>query len=349
VHENDDHETGLEVRVLVTGATGFIGLHLVKRLVEAGREVVCLVRPTSRCEELNRLPVRLVEGDVASGAGLAEGLAGCDVVVHLAGRVAGRTRDDFQRANGDGVRHVVRASGECNSPPVVVLVSSLAAAGPARAGRPAEPGDEPRPVSYYGESKLAGEAEARALAERVPVTIVRPPIVFGGGDRASFEWFRSVARFRLHVVPGLRAERYSVVHVEDLVGALVAAAERGRRIVAGSDPATLGNGVYYVAADETPTYGEIGDYVAAGLGGRRFLKLPVPKWALRVAGIGGDCVSRATGRPALLGSDKVREAVAGSWLCSAATARSELGFVPAKGLAERFAATAAWYRENGWL
>ena len=337
------------MRCLVTGATGFIGLHLVKRLAEAGREVVCLVRRTSRCEELKRLGVRLVEGDVASGLGVAEAMAGCGEVYHLAGRVAGRTRDDFLRANRDGVRHVVRASGECNSPPVVVLVSSLAAAGPAMDRRPVEPGDEPRPVSYYGESKLAGERAARAVAERVPVTIVRPPIVFGGGDRASFEWFRSVARLRLHVMPGLRPRRYSVVHVDDLVGALAAAAERGKRIVAADDPARRGIGVYYVAADETPTYGELGDYVAAGLGIGRFLKLPVPDWMLRVVGIGGDCVSRATGRPAVLGSDKVREAVAGSWLCSAAAARRELGFAAARPLAERFAATAAWYRENRWL
>jgi len=347
--EYDLHFEGPAVRCLITGATGFIGLHLARALAAAGHEAVCLVRRSSRCEDLQTLPVRLIEGDVASGAGVAEAIAGCDFVYHLAGAVRGRTRDDFFRSNTDGVRHVVDAAVRCSSPPVIVLASSLAAAGPAVDGRPHEPGTPGRPVSFYGESKLAGEAAARHAADHVPVTVVRPPIVFGEGDRASFEWFRSIARFRLQVVPGLRPARYSIIYVHDLVQALIAAAERGRRLVPGDDPATRGTGAYYVAADAALSYREIGDYAAAGLGITRFLSLPVPAVILRIVGFGGDCAAWITGRPPLIGLDKVREATAGSWLCSTAAARAELGFVPSQSLVDQFAATAAWYRNHGWL
>jgi dihydroflavonol-4-reductase len=340
---------GQAVRCLVTGATGFIGLHLVRRLTAAGHDVACSVRKSSRRGELEALPVRMTTADLETGEGLDDALAGCDVVFHLAGAVRGLTRGDFFRPNADGVRHVVEAAGRCAAPPVVVVVSSLAAAGPATGNHPHEPGDVARPISLYGQSKLAGETAARQVADRVPITIVRPPIVFGEGDRASFEWFRSIAKFRLHAVPGFGPARYSIVHVDDVAVALIAAAERGRRLVPGDDPSLRGIGVYYVAADETPTYREIGELVAGALGIRRYIALPIPGPILRLAGFAGECAARLTGRAPLLGCDKAREATAGSWTCSTATARAELDLAPSKNLAAQFAQAVAWYRERKWL
>jgi nucleoside-diphosphate-sugar epimerase len=337
------------VRCLVTGATGFIGLHLVRALTAAGHETTCLVRASSRVDELRTLPVRFAAGNVTTGEGVAAAVAGQDVVFHLAGAVRGRTRDDFLRTNCDGVRHVVEGAARCANPPVVVVASSLAATGPSVDGRPHEPGDADRPVSFYGASKLAGEAEARRLAARVPITIVRPPIVFGGGDRASFDWFRSLAWLRLHVVPGFRAARFSLVHVDDLVEIFQRAALQGRRLPADAADSAAGCGCYYAAADETPTYREIGRYVAGSLGIAHFATLPIPIALLRFVGWAGDGVGRVSGHPPAVGLDKVREAAAGSWICSSQTARDELAFRPAASLAEQFAATAAWYREQRWL
>lgn len=337
------------MRCLVTGATGFIGLHLVRRLAVVGHEVVGLVRKSSRRIDLEAISVPVAVADLESGEGVAEAVARCDVVFHLAGAVRGLTRDDFFRPNADGVRRVVEAASRCPTPPVVVVVSSLAAAGPARDDHAHEPGDVARPISYYGESKLAGEFAAREFADRVPITVVRPPIVFGEGDRASFEWFRSLAKFHLHAVPGRRTARFSIIAVDDLVDGLLAAAERGRRLLAGDDAATRGSGLYYLAADTMPTYREIGALVATSLGIRHYVTLPVPSLALSLVGFAGECAARITKRPPLLGRDKVREALAGSWICSPATACAELGFKPSKTLAEQFAMAAAWYRGQGWL
>lgn len=337
------------MRCLVTGATGFIGLHLVRTLAEAGHELTCLVRRTSRVDALRGPAIRLAEGDVDSGKGVAEAVAGQEAIFHLAGSIRGLTRDDFFRTNAFGVRNIAEAAARNPNPPAVVVVSSIAAAGPCEGQRPLRPGDPERPVSYYGESKLAGEREARRFAADVPITVVRSPIVFGGGDRVSFEWFRCVAKYRLHFVPGFRNARFSMVHVDDLVRLLLAAAEHGRRLRPEADDTADGRGCYYVAADEAPTYSEIGRYVATSLGISRYGTLRTPIAALRLAALAGEGLGRLTRKPPFLGLGKVCEAAAGSWVCETHSARDELGFAPSRTLGDSFAVTAAWYREQGWL
>jgi nucleoside-diphosphate-sugar epimerase len=339
----------VSVRCLVTGATGFIGLHLVPFLTTAGHEVTCLVRRSSQVDALRAGDVRLVEGDVDTGAGLDAAIAGQDAVVHLAGSIRGIRRHDFFRTNAEGVKHVVAAAARSATPPTTVLASSIAVAGPVSPEQPHRPEDACQPVSYYGESKLAGEAEARRFAADVPISIVRCPIVFGEGDRVSFEWFRSLAKFRTHFVPGFRAHRYSLVHVADVVRSLVAIVERGRRVAPGGDSTAPGRGVYYVAADETPTYAEIGNYLAAALGIAEFRTISTPVAALRLAAFVGECLGRVTGKAPFLNVGKVREASAGSWVCCTRSARDDFDFAAAAPLADRFAATADWYRRQGWL
>lgn len=337
------------MRCLVTGATGFIGLHVVRSLVAAGHEVTCLVRRTSRVDSLRQLPVESVTGDLESGEGVPEAVAKRHAIFHLAGSIKGIHRDDFFRSNCGGVRHIVEAAARQSTPPILVIASSIAAAGPCVGSRLLQPGDDARPVSLYGESKLAGEQEARKFAADVPISVIRAPIVFGDGDRVSFEWFRSIAKFRLHFVPGFRIERFSLIHVDDAVQALIAAVERGRRLTPMTEAATVGQGIYYAAANETPTYREIGDYVASSLGITWFRTIRTPILALRAAALAGECVGRITKKPPFLGLGKVREAAAGSWVCSTQSARDDLGFRPGTDLAGRFATTAAWYREQRWL
>ena len=119
-----------------------------------------------------------------------------------------------------------------STPPVLIVVSSLAAVGPSSSGRPRREGDPPSPVSHYGRSKLAGENAARKFADRVPTTIVRPSVVFGDGDPATGELYRPIARWGVHVVPTWREHRLSLIHVDDLVSLLLLAA-KSRKAVAG--------------------------------------------------------------------------------------------------------------------
>ncbi|HSL70508.1 MAG TPA: NAD-dependent epimerase/dehydratase family protein, partial [Longimicrobiales bacterium] len=181
-------KTSDQQSVLVTGASGFIGLHLVRLLVARGRSVSCFVRPTSHVKELLAAGAELVTGDVTDRAGISRAIAlsNARVVFPLAGLVRALSPGDFMRVNAEGVEAIAAACTEQAERPVLLLVSSLAAAGPSAAA-PKMESDPPVPVSDYGRSKFAGEQAAARHAGALPITIVRPCAVFGAGDRGMYE------------------------------------------------------------------------------------------------------------------------------------------------------------------
>ncbi|MEO8507374.1 MAG: NAD-dependent epimerase/dehydratase family protein [Betaproteobacteria bacterium] len=331
--------------VLVTGASGFIGGQLVRRLTARGCQVSCLVRATSRVDGLRAAGARLVACEIADRAGIARAIASSNArfVFHLAGRVRALGPEDFMRANAGGVEAVAQACTEQPDPPVLVLVSSLAAAGPSRE-RPVVESDPPAPVSHYGRSKFAGEQAAIRYADALPVTVVRPCIVFGAGDRGMLEVFRPIARSGLHAVGGTGDHGVSLVAVADLVECLVLAAEQGERLV----PGIPGQGIYFAAAEDV-SYVELGMAIARALGEPPPRVLRLPRWSLRTIGLFGDVVSQFRRHPGWVGRDKVRDVLAGSWTCSSAKAKRQLGWSPAAPLADRLREAAQWYRDAHWL
>lgn len=333
--------------VLVTGGNGFIGQHLVRRLIARGDRVSCLVRATSPIDELRSSGAQLIVGDATDRAGVERALAEsqADVVFHLAGLLKAVRTADFARVNAGGVESVAAACADAERP-VLIVVSSLAAAGPCAADQPRVEGDSPAPVSAYGRSKLAGELAAARHAGDMEITIVRSPIVFGSGDRGVLEMFRPIAHSGLHVVPGWEERRVSLIHVADLVALLLLAGEKGERLRPDGAP---GQGVYFVAAEHDPTYAELGQAMARALGKKRATVVHLPGPLVRLAGLCGDSLGRVRQRPGWVNSDKMAEALAGSWMCSSAKARTQLGWSPAATLAERLSETALWYRQAGWL
>lgn len=336
-------------RVLVTGANGFVGSRLATELANQGHEVTALVRRTSDLQRLESLGVTLAYGDVTDADSLAAPIAGQEAVYHLAGTLKAFRYRDFLSVNERGARHVAEACARQSPPPVLVLVSSLAAAGPARDGRPLIETDPPAPISKYGRSKRAGELAVAALADRVPTTIVRPSIVFGPSDYVTLEMFRPIARFGVHTVPALRDHRFSAIHVDDLADLVIRAARQGERLEpAQGEEAAVGRGVYFAAGEQQPTYAELGRMMGAALG-RRVCVLRNPKPVVWLVATAGELVARVRRRPALFNFDKAREATAGSWICSPEKARDQLGFQSAASLQERLDQTVRWYREHGYL
>jgi len=331
--------------VLVTGASGFIGAHLVRLLVARGRAVFCLVRPTSHVKELHAAGAELVTGDVNDRAVVSRAIAlsNARVVFHLAGLVRAMSAGDFMRVNAEGVAAVAAACTEQAERPVLLLVSSLAAAGPSGAA-PKTEGDPPLPVSDYGRSKFAGEQAAARHADALPITIVRPCAVFGAGDRGMYEVFSAVARSGIHVVCGRGDRRVSLIAVADLAECIVLAAEKGERLV----PDGSGRGIYFAGAEDL-SHVELGIAIAHALGKGAPRIVRVPGGLMRVAGFCGDVFSRIRRRPGWVGSDKISELLAGSWTCSSAKARRQLGWSPAAPLADRLRETAQWYLDARWL
>jgi len=333
--------------VLVTGASGFIGTHLVEHLLRQGCEVRCLIRPTTPATHLLRPNVVRVSGSLTAPESYRRAVAGCDVVFHLAGLVASRHPTDLMTTNGQGTARLAEACADRPNPPTLVAVSSLAAAGPPRQDRSfRDETDTPHPVSHYGTSKRAGEIELQKRAGQLPITIVQPGIVYGARDRKIAAMFKAIARSGIHFVVGFQTPRLSLIHVDDLVQLLMLAAASGERLDSHAAGEYSPSG-YYLACDDGahPTYWQLGQRVARALG-RRVLVWPL----LRPVGWSVGAIAEWAASPgAVLSRDKIREATVPSWACSAAKARSRLGFRPAMPLDARLRQTATWFSEHGWL
>lgn len=330
---------------LVTGASGFVGGHLVQRLHDYGYDTTCLVRAGSDLSRLIPYQPRFVTGDITDGESLAAAVAGVDVVFHLAGATKCLRIEEFARVNIDGVRNVAQACAGCATPPTMILVSSLAAAGPSAVDRLRVETDPPAPVSNYGHSKLAGEYAAMRYADRIPITIIRPPIVLGEADRDGWSLFDSIARWNLHLVPGMSDDLFSVIHGDDLAEALILAARDGHRL----RDANSTDGIYFAAADETPTYAELGRMIGEAVGRDHVRIVHSPRSAVWCIAAISEFASQIRRRPHILGLDKAREATAGSWACDDRALRRDTGFAPACSLQQRLVQTAHWYAQQGWL
>jgi len=332
--------------VFLTGGTGFIGRHLVDRLLADGCAVRCLVRSPDRAGHLRRDGVQIVPGTLEDVDGWRRELARCDAVIHAGGLVAARRRRDLFRVNGDAVGRLADACADLPTPPALVHVSSLAAAGPApRRDVPRVENDPAAPVSLYGASKHAGEAALDRRADRLPITILQPGIVFGDHDTKVAAMFQSIDRFRLHVRMGFRDAPLSLIHAADFAPLAVAAARNGERLAGG----VPGRGVYHACDDrEHPTYGALGRKIAAALG-RSVLVFPLPVPLAWPASLAVASFWSLLGQPSIVSPDKLREATAGSWAASAAKARGHLGFAPAAPLDTRLRETADWLRATGGL
>ncbi|MCU0879282.1 MAG: NAD-dependent epimerase/dehydratase family protein [Pirellulaceae bacterium] len=335
-------------RVLVTGGTGFIGQHLSLRLCNEQHEVRCLVRSEARGQKLREQGAELVVGDLDEPHRIAEAIEGASVVYHLAGMTKSLQPEFMFRVNEAGTAAIAAASARQSPAPTLVVVSSVAAAGPAPRGAIRQETDEPAPVSVYGRSKLAGERAATRYAGQVPMTIVRPGVVFGPGDKAFAKMFAAIRRMRFHASPSFTPPPLSYIHVADLVEILLRAAERGTRIPADAE-ASPAAGRYFAVAPEYPTYAELGRIVRPML--RRPFAPVIPlagpvAWCIAGA---SELVSRLRGQPEEFGFDKLREAFVSSWACSPAAVERDLGFTPPLPLAARLQETIDWYQKSGWL
>lgn len=327
---------------LVTGATGFIGRHTVDALLARGAEVAVLVRNISAAKHWKN--VRVFEGDLTDAASLSRALEGAGAVVHLASLLKVPWKTEFRTVNIGGTEALAKAASEQKNPPVLVAVSSLAAAGPTTPDHPKKETIPAAPISLYGKMKLDCERAAAKYYAKIPLTIIRPPMVFGEHDRYGFELFRTVAR-GTHFVPTRKIHHVSLVHATDLASALISAAERGARL---QDALESDRGLYYVAADERPSYAELGKMVAQACGTRPPAILRFPEFLSRSVAAVSELAARVRDTPTIMNLDKWREATAGSWICDNTRAKSELGFAPCP-TGQRLAQTADWYRAEGWL
>lgn len=297
--------------VALTGATGFIGGALLSRLTGAGWRVRALYRQRRGRRTPEALPgTEWVQGGLEDRPALDALLAGADALIHCAGAVRGASQSDFDSVNADGVARVAEAAAGLAPAPRILLMSSLAARMPQ--------------LSHYAASKWKGECAIKAAPPNLRWTILRPPAVFGPGDRELAPLFRSIAR-GLAPVPGSAHGRFSLVHVEDLAAAVLRWLE--------SD---TGYGRTFELDDGRPggyDWAAVLEIAARAFGRTKPAKLvPVPVPLLRMAAWANLTAAHLLGYAPMLTPGKVREITHPDWLCDSHDFAAATGWRPVIGL-----------------
>lgn len=296
--------------IALTGATGFIGGAVLRRLSAADHRIRALVRPTSNRDRLSDSGVDWVEGHLGDLESLCRLVRGAETVVHCAGVVRGADSADFNRVNGHGTAQLVRAASECHPSPRFLLVSSIAARAPG--------------VSPYAASKRLGEEELAARGKRLEWTVLRPPVVYGPGDKAVLPLFRWMWR-GIAPVLGPHEGRFSLLYVEDLAEAVA------QWMTAGS----AAHRVYELHDGRPGGYGwsDVANAVSR-MRGRRVRQVKVPVFFLALAAVMNVLASRVLGYAPIFTPGKVREFRHPDWVCDNALVSRETGWSPRVGLEE---------------
>jgi dihydroflavonol-4-reductase len=307
---------------LVTGATGFVGSHLVDLLLERGWRVAALVRKSSKLRWIQDKPVERIDPDTAP-------LPDCDVLFHVAGAIRADSYAHYLAGNRDLAVRIFEAARTRR----FVHISSLAAAGP---GEDVDETTPCRPLSLYGRSKKEGEDEVWKRRDRIPVTVIRPPVVYGPRDFGLFDLYVTVSR-------GLRPEiggpkRISIVHVRDLVEGIVTAAQS----------AVARNEVFYLANDAKVEISDLMGMIAGALGNKT-LRVGIPDRVVRFLGAVVEDAALMVGKRSMFGRDKALEMTQKAWCCSPAKAQRLLGWKAQRPLVEGMAEALEWYRAQRLL
>lgn len=328
------------MKVLVTGATGFVGSHVADELLKRGYDVRANVRKSSSLRWLDGKKIETVNASLDDTDSLLKAVDGVEMVVHVAGLTSARSKEEFLKGNRDATENLLKAV-EKKAPNIrrFLHVSSLAAVGPSDSLENPVTEETPyHPITAYGISKKAAEDVVFSKAASLPVTIVRPPAVYGPRDSAILTVFQTV-KSGIAPLIGFDEKRVSLIHIRDLARGIVDAAE--------SD-ATLGR-AYFVSSQDFYTWDEINTLIAQALGKKRLLKIRLPHpLVMTIAGI-SEFAGRFLKKPPVLNYEKGRDITQAYWTCSIDRANRDFGYEQKVSLRDGIAETTRWYQQHGWL
>ena len=325
--------------IAITGATGFIGSHLTDHMLAEGHEVRALVRKSSNLRWLEGKDVQLVQGDIRDADSLEDFLRDADYIYHIAGVVKARDRAGYMEGNVGATENMLRAA-ERVAPALrrFLYVSSQTAAGPSPSfDRPVREDDEPRPITTYGESKIAAEKAVRAMGDRVPWTIVRPPAMYGPRDTEIFIYFQTIAK-HLNSMIGFDDKRLSLLHSDDLVRGMVLAAEAENSV----------GETYFIASEEFYSWPQVGR-LTADIMQRWTVTVRLPHAIVYTVAAFAQAFAAMQNKPATLNLEKARDITQRYWTCDISKAKKELGYRQEVDLEEGIRGAVEWYRAQGWL
>jgi len=326
------------MKILITGATGFVGSHIADRLLEAGHQVRALTRSSSSLKWLEGKGIETVGGNLMVAESLRDAVTGIDAVVHVAGVTAARNRQGYFDGNQLSTRGLLEAVKKFN-PGLhrFVHISSQTAVGPSLDGNPVTETTPCHPITTYGESKRAAEEECERFRQEFSIPILRLAAVYGPRDTAILTFFQTVNK-RLKPLIGFQDKYVNLVHVGDVAQSIELALTKPE----------ADNQTYMVGGDQQYTWKEVSNLTAQILEKSGItIKLP-HALVYTVAGI-SEFFSMFQKKPSVLNWEKGRDMVQTHWTCSVEKAKKELGYKPEYDIEKGIVDTVEWYRKHSWL
>ncbi len=301
------------------------------------KKIKLLVRSSSRLAFKPGANTQLCEGDVTDRASVEKAMRGVETVYHLAGILRGADYAQYERVNAEGTRHVCEAFARQKKKKRLVYVSSLSAAGPSAPGEALTEDAPARPVSFYGQTKLAGEEIVRSFQKKFQTVILRPGAVYGPREKDVLEYFKMVKAGWV-LIPGNGSLRVSFVYVDDLVEAV---------LLAGKSARARGE-TFFVSDGQDYSWEEYSRVIAKVLG-KSFRVLHVPMPLVKAAAYLADFKARLTGKASIVSTDKIKEAPGPGWVCQNSKIVRKLGFKPRYDIERGISRSLDFYLKSGWI
>ncbi len=324
------------MNLILTGVTGFVGRNLVPELLKDGHKLTALVRKTSKISRLSGYEIDFKVVDFLDKNTLKGIFRGCDAVIHIAGTVAGLTGNDYIVGNYIVTKNLVDEYIREGISGQFMYISSQAAAGPSKIGRPRKESDPENPVSIYGKSKLYAENYIKEHGDQVNFTILRPPAIYGRGDKAFLFYLKTIKQ---HFFPHIgNLQEISLVHVDDVVQAvklLLANPEAERE-------------TYFLSDGETYHIYELVEILKRAIEVDNVYTVHIPTPVAMVYAFINEKIALLRGKPSIVNRDKIKELSQEAWTVDITRIMS-LGYRPTKLFSEGIKETVNWYREKGWI
>lgn len=328
------------MKVLVTGATGFIGSLTADLLYEQGHSIRCNVRSSSNLRWLKDKPYELINVDFQNMDSLYNAVKDVDMIYHIAGATFARSEEEFMKSNRDATKNLLEAAYKiCPNLKRFLFVSSQTVAGPAKSLEiPVTEEMQKNPLTAYARSKSAAEEEVIKFKNKLPITVVRAPAVYGPRDTAIIDMFK-IVKTGLGVLIGLKPKYISLIHGEDLARGIVLAANSDKSI----------GEIYYITSNEFYSWDTLMDIMGKTLGKNHIIKIKIPHFIVMSVASISEFISKFKKYPNIFNKDKGRDFIQNFWICSAEKAKNEIGFIQKISLIDGMQETANWYKNEGWL
>ena len=323
---------------VVTGASGFVGSHLVDYLLEKGDEVHCIVRESSNLRWLDGKNVTIHKSGLFDKGGLKKILKNVDYLYHIAGVVKAKKEDGYLKGNVETTRNLLDAVVEV-APNIkrVLIVSSLTASGPSKIDSPVNEETPTSPITTYGRSKVAQEELTKTYMDKLPISIVRPPAIYGERDTEIYLIFKTYKQGLMTLV-GFNKKEVSIIYVKDLVHGIYLAATN--KIAKGE--------IYFISSKKFYNWPQIGKVIKMGMG-KAAITLRLPHAVIYGVATVAQFFAMFSSKPATINLEKARDFVQEAWTCDTTKAQKDLGFIEKYSLEEGMKNTIDWYKKEKWL